>query len=417
MNTPRDRDVSPEEVRLQAEEPCEPMIRSLRAMGAIRTDRVAEAFRAVPRHWFTPGASLNDAYNPTDAVHVKWDEQGVPISTVSAPQLQASMLEQVAIRAGMNVLEVGSGGLNAAMMSWLAGPGGSATTVDIDSDVTARARGLLDQAGYGRVHVSTADGENGVPERAPYDRILVTVGAWDIPPAWLEQLAPAGRLVVPLRMRGLTRSLALDRDDDCLVSRSADVCGFVAMQGQGATTEQLVSLRGDQAVVRFDDGWPGEQPPDLEGVLDRPRAEVWSGVTIPGSESFDTLQLWLATVFAGFGRLAADASQKDTLVDAGVMWFDPTVVEQDSVAYLTARRAEPGMSEFGVYAFGPHAATVAEAMAEQVRTWDRDRRHGPGPEFTVWPSDTPDERLPEGMVVDKRHSRISVSWPTTGQVK
>ncbi|MGH3481590.1 MAG: methyltransferase, FxLD system, partial [Nocardioidaceae bacterium] len=236
-------------------------------------------------------------------------------------------------------------------------------------------------------------------------------GAWDIPPAWIEQLTPGGRIVVPLRMRGLTRSLALDREGERFVSRSAEICGFVRIQGAGANVEQVVPLRGSRVLVRFDDGWPDGQPPELDGVLDTPRAEVWSGVTVGGKESFDTLQIWLATAFRGFGRLAAEASQKEALAGPGVIWFDPVVVKSDSVAYLTARRAAPGISEFGVHAFGLDAPRLAEAMAEQIRVWDRDQRRGSGPIFVVSPRNTPDWRLPEGLVIDKRHSRVTISWP------
>lgn len=395
----------------QAAELREEMIGALREMGAIRSDRVAEVFRAVPRHLFTPGAALADAYDPRDAVHVKRDDRGRPISTVSSPQLQGSMLEQADVRPGMTALEIGSGGVNAAMMSWLAGPEGHVTTVDIDSDVTERARRLLDAAGYEQVNVVLADAENGFATDAPYDRIIVTVGAWDIPPAWIDQLAQDGRLVVPLRMRGLTRSLELEREGDHLVSRSAIICGFVAMQGAGANRGQLVQLRGTKVELRFDDGWPGEEVPDLEGVLDTERAEAWTGVTIGGMESFETLQLWLATAFPGFGKLRADADQRSVLVDDDNMWFDSAVVADDSVAYLTTRRVESGVSEFGVHAFGPHAADLAEVMAEQVCIWDRQHRHGAGPTFGVWPLDTPDERLPEGIVINKRHHRVTISWP------
>lgn len=395
----------------QADELREAMIAELREIGAVHSDRVAEVFRAVPRHLFTPGASLEDAYDARDAVHMKRDEDGLPISTVSSPQLQASMLEQADIRPGMSALEIGSGGVNAAMMSWLAGPDGQVTTVDIDADVTARARNLLDAAGYERVNVVLADAELGVPEHAPYDRIVVTVGAWDIPPAWIEQLGPGGRLVVPLRMRGLTRSLELEREGDHLVSRSAVLCGFVAMQGAGASREQLVPLRGLNTAMRFDDGWPGDQVPDLGGVLDTERAEAWTSVTIGGQESFETLQLWLATVFPGFGKLRADADQRSVLVDGDTMWFDTAAIADDSFAYLTARRVEPGVSEFGAHAFGPQAAGLAETMAEQVRVWDREHRRGSGPSVAVWPLDTPDERLPEGLVINKRHHRVTISWP------
>jgi protein-L-isoaspartate(D-aspartate) O-methyltransferase len=388
----------------------ETMLSKLREMGAIRGDRVADAFRAVPRHLFAPGAPLETVYAATDSVVVKRDEHGVPISTVSAPELQAFMLEQADLRPGMNTLEIGSGGVNAAMMAWLVGSEGMVTTVDIDPEVTDRASSLLDAAGYSRVNVMLADAENGVPEHGPYDRIIVTVGAWDIPPAWVEQLAPGGRIVVPLRMRGLTRSLALDRDGDHLVSRSAMICGFVRMQGAGAHQERVLPVRGTQIRLRFDDGGP-DDPHPLDGVLDTERTEVWSGVPIGRVESFDTLQFWLATTVPGFCLLAADAEQDPVLVAEGNRWFNLAVVDGDSFAYLTTRPAGPGRVEFGTHAFGPHAPATAEAMVEQVRVWDRDHRAGAGPDFAVWPKDTPDEALPQGLVIDKRYNRVTISWP------
>ncbi|HET9896690.1 MAG TPA: hypothetical protein VFQ44_17305 [Streptosporangiaceae bacterium] len=117
------------------------------------------------------------------------------------------MLEQAAIEPGMRVLEIGSGGYNAALIAELVGPSGAVTTVDIDPDVTGRATELLAAAGYGQVRVVLADGTGGEPAGAPYDRIMVTVEAADIAPAWVTQLVPQGRLVVPLRVCSLTRSV------------------------------------------------------------------------------------------------------------------------------------------------------------------------------------------------------------------
>lgn len=123
------------------------------------------------------------------------------VSSISAQQLQAHMLEQAEITVGMRILEIGSGGYNAALLAELVGPSGQVTTVDIDEDITDRASRLLGEAGYSRVNVVLADAEGGVPEYAPYDRILVTAGAWDVPPAWVAQLAEGGRLLVPLQVR------------------------------------------------------------------------------------------------------------------------------------------------------------------------------------------------------------------------
>jgi protein-L-isoaspartate(D-aspartate) O-methyltransferase len=364
------------------------MIAELREMGTIRSDRVAEAFRALPRHLFAPGAPLEAVYAATTSVIIKRDDHGVPISTVSAPELQAFMLEQAAIRPGMNVLEIGSGGYNAALLAEMVGFEGTVTTVDIDPEVTDRASSLLDEAGYSRVNVVLSDAETGVPEHAPYDRIIV----------------------VPLRMRGLTRSLALERDGNRLVSRSAMICGFVKMQGAGAYQERLLLLRDTEIRLRFDDGGP-DDPYLLDGVLGTERAEVWSGVTIGCTESFDTLQFWLATTLPGFCLLGMDAEQDVGLVAPGNRWFNLAAVGDDSFAYLTTRSAGPGKVEFGAHAFGPHAPAVAEAMAEQVRVWNRDQRGGPGPSFAVWSMGTPDECLPDGLVIDKRYNRVTISWP------
>src|SRR5262249_49145045 len=151
---------------------------------------------------------------------------GVTISSVSAPWLQALMLEQAEIAPGMRCLEIGSGGYNAALMAELAGPTGEVTTVDIDPDVTERARRCLASAGYERVNVVLADAEHGVADHAPYDRIIVTVGVWDVPPAWARQLTGQGRIIVPLRMRGLGRSVAFVGEGDHLVSLGHEMAGF-----------------------------------------------------------------------------------------------------------------------------------------------------------------------------------------------
>jgi protein-L-isoaspartate(D-aspartate) O-methyltransferase len=225
------------------------------AEGTITSEEVEAAFRTVPRHLFAPGVALEQAY-AQDIVVIKKDERGTTVSSVSAPSIQAMMLEQARLGPGMRVLEIGSGRFNAALMAELVGPDGEVTTVDLDPDVVDRARRCLNDAGYSRVNVVRGDAEGGVPQHAPYDRIVVTFGAWDIPAAWVEQLAGGGSLTVPLRMRSLTRSVTFTRTGDHLVSRSAQVCGFVAAQGIGARDERLLLLRGEEIGLRFDELFP-----------------------------------------------------------------------------------------------------------------------------------------------------------------
>src|ERR1700761_1525146 len=125
--------------------------------GLIMRREVEAALRAVPRHEFIPGVPLEEAYRADHAVITK-RAGGEVVSSVSAPWLIAEMLGQAAGAAGgglhgRRVLEIGSGGYNAALLRELVGPSGSVTTVDIDPDVTGRARACLAAAGYEGVTV------------------------------------------------------------------------------------------------------------------------------------------------------------------------------------------------------------------------------------------------------------------------
>src|SRR5882757_1369616 len=106
--------------------------------------------------------------------------------------------------------------------------------------------------------------------QAPYDRIIVTAGAWDIPPAWVCQLTERGRIVVPLRLRGLTRSIAFDRAGAGLVSHSYRLSGFVPMQGAGSYSERDIPL--DEGVaLRVDDDSQQFDVEALREALHAPR--------------------------------------------------------------------------------------------------------------------------------------------------
>ncbi|MFE7558140.1 methyltransferase, FxLD system [Kitasatospora sp. NPDC057500] len=388
------------------------MVEALRADGTIRTDRVAAALLAVPRHIFAPEVPLTEAYEPVRALVTKRDEHGLVVSSVSAAQIQALMLEQADVRPGMRVEEIGSGGFNAALLAELVGPEGEVTTVDIDPFVTDRASRFLDEAGYSRVKVVLADASEPVAG-APFDRILVTVGAWDLPPAWTVGLAEGGTITVPLRMRGLTRSISFHRDGGRLVSVSAEVCGFVKMQGTGAHDEHLVLPRGTKEVgLRFDE----LDRPDtsrLAGVLETPRVERWTQVTVGNQEPFDSLYLWLAGALPGFGLISVDRTLDTGTVAPANRMACPLVVDGDSLAYLALRKIgdDPAVFEFGAHGFGPDGDRLADLIAEQVGVWTRRHRTGAGPVFTAYPAGTPDDQLPDGPVIDKRHVRLTITWP------
>jgi protein-L-isoaspartate(D-aspartate) O-methyltransferase len=390
------------------------VVDTLRSEGWITSPGVEAVMRAVPRHEFAPEASLEKAYEPYAAVITKTDEHGVQLSSVSAPQIQALMLEQAQVRPGMRVLEVGSGGLNAAYLAELVGADGKVTTVDIDPVVTGRASRLLDEHGYSRVTVVTADAAEPIPGLGKADVVMVTVGAWDIPPAWIDQLKPGGRLVVPLRMRGLTRSVAFTRVGDHLESESAKICGFVPMQGSTAHNEELLLVNGTPEIgLRFDDGLPSD-PSLLDNAVTTPRFEMWTRVTIGGSELLDTLQMHLAIRLPGFCIMAVDPDLDSGIVAPVNKGFALAAVDDEgrTFAYLTTRRTEDNKDvEFGVHALGPDAAAFAETIAGHLRDWAGEHRGGPSPVIRVYPASTLSDQVPGDRVIDKVHSRISLSWP------
>lgn len=407
MQEPRYDDVSAAKFR-------DALVDKLLTENMITSPMVERAFRTVPRHRFVAeGTPLDVVYDVDSSVPVKRDADGVVISSTSAAYIQAQMIEQAELRPGMSVLEIGSGGYNAALLAEIVGPDGWVVSVDIDPEVTDRASELLDAAGYGsRVTVVQADAENPLPGLdEPVDAIVVTAGAWDIAPAWLDDLAAGGRLVVPLRMNGVTRCIGFRRDGDHLISTAVTVAGFVPMQGDGAHDERVFLLpdpNGGHVKLRFDE----EVPRDLSrlgGVLATDRTELWSGVTIPHRVSFADLHLWFAWFLPGFCKLAADES---TDLAGSKGWFPFGAVCGDSFAYLVVRPLPDNSGvEFGAGAYGPHGEVAARAMADQIRAWDRTAR-GVTPAFTYWPnhSDHPEFGQDQAVLV-KTHGLVTISWP------
>lgn len=389
------------------------LVRTLTDDGVITSEAVGAAVGAVPRHLFAPEVPVSEAYGAYTSVVTKRGLDGRAMSSVSEPHVQAFMLEQAQIAPGMRVLEVGSGGYNAALIAELVGESGAVTTVDIDPDVVDRARGMLELAGYGRVKVVLADADAGVPDGAPYDRILVTVGAWDIPPAWVEQLAEGGRLLVPLRVRGLTRVIMFEQRGDHLESVSERIFGFVPMQGNGAHEAHTIVLAGGEIRLRFDDSAPSD-PDALAGAVGTERAEVWTSAHIGRLELLQGIEMYLATVMDGFCVLNLDREKDTGLISLpGKKAFAMAAVAGGSFAYLTTRASEdPDEVEFGVHAYGPERSALAEEMAGHVRVWsERLRGRSLGARFALYPAATPDDQLPGGRVVDKQHHRVLISWP------
>ncbi|MDG4831563.1 methyltransferase, FxLD system [Solwaraspora sp. WMMD1047] len=377
------------------------------------TPAVEAALRQVERHRYVPAAPITDAYNE-QAVITHTFPDGAHLSCASGPTIVAGMLDALDVRPGHKIMEIGAGtGYNAALLATLASATGEVTTIDINSDVTAAARRNLDATGYGHVRVITGDGAEGAAEHGPYDRIIVTVGAWDIPHAWWDQLVPGGRLVLPLRWRGTTRAVAFVKRDDHWNSDWVFLCGFVPMLGQPG--EQSATIDADRLVTLHYDI---DQPIDitaLYGVLDRDRLEVWSDASVGGEEPFDRIWLHLSTVHAGTVRIQADQrAVRSGLCTPAIATRSPALVEDGSVAYFTIRRRQesPERWQLGAIGHGPAGEQLAIRVVEQIDAWDRDR--AADPHLRAYPTDTPVPSPPAGKLIVKPQIRLYVRYSSAG---
>ncbi|WP_395570742.1 methyltransferase domain-containing protein [Streptomyces sp. BK79] len=196
------------------------LVREIELSGAWTADPVwRESFATVPRHLFVPyyyvgvrgGYERRWGEHPDPGARERWVRgayadaplatrlrDGELLSSSSQPSLMAEMLVELRVTDGDRVLEIGAGtGYNAALLAHRLGDDGLVTTVDLDPDITESARRHLAAAGY-HPAVVTGDGARGVPERAPYDRVLATCALPSVPRAWLAQCRPGGRILTPL---------------------------------------------------------------------------------------------------------------------------------------------------------------------------------------------------------------------------
>jgi protein-L-isoaspartate(D-aspartate) O-methyltransferase len=246
----------------------EAMADALRDRAGIMRPEVVDAFRSVPRHLFVPGAPFGQVYAYDAVIPTHFDDTGMSISSSSAPNIMATMLEQLDVAPGMRVLEIGAGtGYNAGLLGHLAGPRGEVVSVDLDPSTVSEAQEHLRAANVGNVRVRAADGWLGAPGEGAFDRIIATVGVWEVSPHWFDQLRPGGVLVLPLWLRpGVQISVAFVRDQGGMHSVSLCGCGFMRLRGPHAGPDAHVIVPGWRDRVDFPT--PGEWIAGFERATD-----------------------------------------------------------------------------------------------------------------------------------------------------
>jgi protein-L-isoaspartate(D-aspartate) O-methyltransferase len=414
------------------------LIGELKSKGCIQMPHVEAAFRAVLRHLFVPRVPLEEVYSDR-AIPSKQDQNGQWLSSSSQPAIMAIMLEQLGLEPGHKVLEIGTGtGYNAALIAHIIGEAGHVVTVDIDESLVGAARRHLAMAGFDQVQVICTDGGYGYPDAAPYDRIILTVGASDIAPAWWDQMKPGGRIVLPLTLKGSQKSIAFEQANDHLASISVRDCSFMPLRGDFASSPpNQVQLGPDPGLY--------VEPVDKFSIDSDAAYGLLTGTSKDWAASVEVtacdvmmgkLWTWLALHEPQMCQLVAEGDVVERgivppLIGLGGKQKSAcTVVLLDETG-LVALMRPPGQSvplvdinelfvsdspfvlPFALFVrqFGPDES-VAQRLIAQIQAWDTAGRPSPdGMHVRAYPKDfdyTPSE---VEFVVEKPWTRLVLEWP------
>lgn len=202
-----------------SEERARMVAEQLRARG-IRDERVLAAMARVPRHEFVPAELRSQAY----------DDHPLPIGqeqTISQPYIVALMLQYLAIEPLDVVLEIGTGsGYQTALLAEL---GARVYSIERHQSLALSSAAVLRGLGYSNVTVLISDGNQGLAEHTPYDRIIVSAAAHAIPPALLEQLRDGGRMILPVGPEHAQELQLVRKRNGVPVVTSLEGCRFVPL--------------------------------------------------------------------------------------------------------------------------------------------------------------------------------------------
>src|SRR3974390_266753 len=198
------------------------MVEEQLRLRGIHGERLRLAMGKIPREKFVAPEHRFEAYA----------DGPLPIGagqTISQPLMVATMIEALSVQPSDRVLEVGTGtGYEAAILGELAA---EVWTVERHADLANRARLVLQELGYHNVHVVDGDGSLGLPQQAPFDKILVAAGAPPDPPSLVEQLAEGGAMAVPVGNRVEQELQVIRRTGGAIVTSRHVLCCFVPLLG------------------------------------------------------------------------------------------------------------------------------------------------------------------------------------------
>jgi protein-L-isoaspartate(D-aspartate) O-methyltransferase len=189
----------------------------------ITDERVIDAMMRVPRHLFVDKTYYHQAYN----------DYPLPIGngqTISQPYMVAAMTELLELKGNESVLEIGTGsGYQTAILALLCA---RVFTIERISELSLRARKILNELGFNNINFLVGDGSLGWPDFAPYDGIIVTAGAPDIPRPLIDQLAERGRMVIPIGGEYFQTLNVIKKHKGSIMRKELFECTFVPLVGK-----------------------------------------------------------------------------------------------------------------------------------------------------------------------------------------
>jgi protein-L-isoaspartate(D-aspartate) O-methyltransferase len=269
---------------------------------------------------------------------------------------------------------------------------------------------------YG-VDLVAADGADGYPPGAPYDRIVLTVGSDDVQPEWVAQLAPGGRLLLPLAVRGSQLSVALDLGlDGVLRCDSVRSCAFIRLRGAAASADASRMVDELGIAVQTPDDIP---EPDLTAVgcaLADPREQHLASVPLGAVDVWDGFGLWLALTEPGTCRLLAveqEIGLSHDLFPLGSTGGTVALTTEAGVAAVVlAGPPTPGPGAVAVREFGAGGAALADRLLAALDGWAAAGRPGAADwRFTVVPMGVDAPTLSHPQVISKKHCRVLAESP------
>jgi protein-L-isoaspartate(D-aspartate) O-methyltransferase len=300
-------------------------------------------------------------------------------------------------------------------------------TLDLDDDLVEKAREHLLAAGYPQVEVVCADGAFGDPVGGVYDRIILTVGAWDILPAWREQLKPDGRLVLPLALRGAQLSVAFAPQDDYLTSLSIASCGFTYLRGASAAPRGMAALAPHSGLYL----WVADQSLiDGDAVyrqLTGRSREVVTDLAVTAKALDEGFGLWLELarpdrcLLLGEGSDATRAIVPSLLQYAAGQRVALGLISEDGLAFLTGPPGEsprsPEALDAAPFPLSIRTFGVADGLREellgQLKAWDAaGRPTREGMRLRAYPAGRVVPEGPTTFTIAKQWTQLVVDWPS-----